>query len=28
VVVLDVEPARASGAVVERYIQLKRRGRL
>lgn len=26
--VLDVEPARASGAVVERYIQLKRRGRL
>lgn len=27
-VVLDVEPGRASGAVVERYIQLKRRGRL
>ena len=27
-VVLDVEPARASGAVVERYLQLKRRGRL
>jgi uncharacterized protein (DUF58 family) len=27
-VVLDVEPARAGGAVVERYLQLKRRGRL
>jgi uncharacterized protein (DUF58 family) len=27
-VVLDVEPAKASGAVVERYLQLKRRGRL
>jgi uncharacterized protein (DUF58 family) len=27
-VVLDVEPARASAAVVERYVELKRRGRL
>jgi uncharacterized protein (DUF58 family) len=28
VLVLDVEPQRASGAVVERYLELKRRGRL
>jgi uncharacterized protein (DUF58 family) len=26
--VLDVEPRRASAAVVERYLELKRRGRL